>query len=209
MPAFNENFAFIVKTDKSLHDQIPVLSKETFEQYRADIAEYIGPLDEQRNKIISEEFAQEQTASNDELVMYIVINDDLHMSPGKVAAQAGHVVVEYMCSVAGAIRYVEIIRTRKKYYQGEDIIDPKVESEYKRLKNKWFQNDNWIDGGQVKIVLGANQKTIEKLAQLPNVYSIRDEGRTEIPAGSLTAVCFEPMKKSEQPKELKRLQLYK
>ena len=52
MSAIAENFAFIVKTEKPLHEQIPVLSREKLEQYKADIAKYLGPLDEQRNKII-------------------------------------------------------------------------------------------------------------------------------------------------------------
>lgn len=116
----------------------------------------------------------QENRSNDELVMYIVINKDLQMRPGKVVAQAGHVIVEYM-----------------------------------RQSDKQRLNDEWIKGGQVKVALGASQKTMEKLELLPNVYSIRDEGRTEIPADSLTAVCFKPMRRSEQPKVLKRLQLYK
>lgn len=43
MSAIAENFAFIVKTDKSLRDQIPVLSRETLEQYKADIEKHLVP----------------------------------------------------------------------------------------------------------------------------------------------------------------------
>lgn len=69
--------------------------------------------------------------------------------------------------------------------------------------------DQWIEQGQIKVVLGASQPTMEKLCLLPEVYFIIDEGRTEVPPNSLTALCFQPMVRGDAPREIKRLQLYK
>lgn len=124
------------------------------------------------------------TAKANELVMYIVVNRELEMSAGKIAAQVGHVIVKYMRKVCSAV-------------------------------SKEFCSDNqnlcdqWIKQGQIKVVLGASQPTMEKLCLLPGVYSIIDEGRTEVPPNSLTALCFQPMVRSDAPKEIRRLQLYK
>lgn len=115
----------------------------------------------------------------EELIMYIVINKDLPMSVGKTAAQAAHVCTEYIL----------------KTVQGS--------KEEKRIMQEWY------DQCQKKIVLGAHQNVMEKLAADPRFYPIRDNGYTEIPAGSLTAVCLGVHTKEEIHDVTKRLQLLK
>lgn len=123
------------------------------------------------NQEIFDGVSTTKKSKQSEYVMYIVVNSELGMSAGKIAAQVGHVIVNYML-------------------QNESI------------------NSEWINNGQPKIVLGADQKTMEELLQFPDTYCTYDGGRTEIPPNSLTALCFAPIKRKDAPKEIRRLHLY-
>jgi peptidyl-tRNA hydrolase len=60
------------------------------------------------------------------------------------------------------------------------------------------------------VVLKADQKEFEKLKDLPNFHVlVKDNGLTEVVAGTETCICFLPMKKSLAPKPIKRLQTLK
>jgi peptidyl-tRNA hydrolase len=109
----------------------------------------------------------------DELIQYYVVNQDLNMSTGKVAAQVAHVAT--------------IIAM---YEGGNDNF------------HNWFQKSD-----QKKIILKGKQKDLEKLID-QGFYYIRDNGLTEIPAGSLTVAGLPPMPKSEAQQYVKRLRLY-
>ena len=125
-------------------------------------------------------------------VMYIVVNKDLNMSPGKLAAQVGH-GVERVC---GYYKYIwdicnslENEDTSKNYYE---FINNFVE---------------WRNEGQsTKIVLGADTKTFNKLKSKLSSFVITDAGRTEIAPNTETVICFSPMEK-DSDKDIKRLQL--
>ena len=123
------------------------------------------------NQEILDGVSTTKKSKQSEYVMYIVVNSELGMSTGKIAAQVGHVIVNYM------------------------------------LQNEYI-NPDWINNGQPKIVLGADQKTMEELLQFPDTYYIYDGGRTEVPRNSLTALCFAPMLRKEAPKEIRRLRLF-
>jgi len=107
----------------------------------------------------------------DELVQYFVVNKELNMSPGKIAAQVAHVATNITYNEHGTEDWEE-----------------------------WFEND------QPKIVLRGKEKDLLKLIEM-GAYSIRDNGRTEIPENSLTCVGFPPTSKSEMKRILGRLQL--
>ena len=113
-----------------------------------------------------------------ELIMYIIINKDLGMSTGKTAAQASHSCTNYLVHTLS---------------NGSD--------EEKQKMFKWYNN------AQKKIVLGAHQKIMEKLEKDPRCFAIHDNGLTEIPAGSLTAICLGVHTKEEVIDITKRLQL--
>ena len=113
-----------------------------------------------------------------ELVMYIVINKDLGMSSGKIAAQASHSCTEYL------VHTLTI---------GEEA-----------ERTKMFE---WYNDAQKKIVLGAHQKVMEKLEKDSRFFAIYDNGLTEIPSGSLTAICLGVHKKEDIKNVIKRLQL--
>lgn len=147
------------------------ISKKSMKKYFKE--NYIEPVKLEQNI---------KQINQDELVMYIILNKDLHMSTGKAAAQAGHVVVNYM----------------EALYNG-------TQDSHEQLA----AHQHWLSNSQPKIVLQAHQNQMQKLLQLSGAYHIIDEGRTEIPADSLTAICFKPMPRSAAPKELRRLQLYR
>lgn len=112
-----------------------------------------------------------------EIVMYIIINKDLKMSPGKIAAQAAHVAV-------------------KAYAQSPTS----------------YIADLWYKGSYAKIILKASEYEIKELSKkyTDTTFITIDEGRTEIPKGSLTALAFCPMYKDtvdEIVPEIKNLKL--
>lgn len=75
------------------------------------------------------------------------------------------------------------------------------------LENQHTQEfKDWYDNGktQTKIVLKGNQKLLEELEHQGHIF-IRDNGLTEIDAGSLTCVCLGLHDKLEG--KLRRLRL--
>jgi PTH2 family peptidyl-tRNA hydrolase len=108
-----------------------------------------------------------------EIIQYYIVNKDITMSPGKLAAQVAHVAT-----------IIAMDNFHESYFQ------------------EWFNND------QKKIILKGKEKTLLRLIEHPFVYYIRDNGLTEIPKGTLTAIGFIPMYRSEAQEYIKRLQLY-
>jgi len=120
-------------------------------------------------------------------VMYIVVNKDLNMSPGKLAAQVGH-GVEKIC---GYYKYTWDIC--ESLGNGDtNFIDTFLE---------WQ-----VEGQSTKIVLGADTKTFNKLQKKVHNFIIVDAGRTEITPDTKTVICFFPMEK-DSDKDIKKLQL--
>ena len=124
----------------------------------------------------------------DEIVMYLCVRTDLPMSPGKVAAQVGH-------GVQLAIRRAEVLTVTKN---SDDL-------------------RNWEAGDYAKVILGGDKRDFEKLCKLASedatlgsrLVKVIDNGRTEVPAGSMTILAFVPMRKSEAKKWVGRLRLYR
>ena len=111
------------------------------------------------------------------------------MGRGKIASQCCHAACE-------ATRILERNGRKCPYYQG------------------------WLKDGETKIVLRATEKEILKLTdeyQVDRVVkresqqlwctSVRDAGRTQIPAGSLTCIAFRPSPKDEIPQQVKKFKL--
>lgn len=119
--------------------------------------------------------------SNDELIQYFIVNKDLNMSTGKIAAQCSHVAT------------IVAIKESDWNIVGMD-------------KVKIFFN--WYNDNQKKIVLQAHEKDLQNLVD-EGFYYIRDNGLTEIPANSLTCVSLGVMTRAEAKPYVKRLQLLK
>lgn len=116
--------------------------------------------------------------NNDELIMYFIINQDLNMSPGKIAVQIGHGVADTLL--------VPMMSNR----DSEDFINYK----------KWYTENN-----QKKLVFRAKEKKVKELAE--KFWGIYDLGLTEIPKDSLTCACLGIMSRQEAEPYIKRLQL--
>ena len=117
---------------------------------------------------------------DDEYKMYILVNADAKMGKGKIASQVGHAVM--------AVTEIMII-------------------EYPTEWHKYKCNRI-----HAKICLKASNDLINEIyekydyLQHPNkkvwCSGIKDIGRTQVEPGTLTAIAFNPMKKSSMPKIL-------
>jgi peptidyl-tRNA hydrolase len=119
--------------------------------------------------------------------MWIVINSDLKkMGGGKIGAQSAHAACAWERELAVKSRASDV-RVR----------EDKQTAAYKA----------WVAHQEPKIVLGAKQdEMLAMLAKYPELTrAIHDAGKTQIPAGSLTAIAFCPMRVDQQPPELKAL----
>lgn len=135
----------------------------------------------------------------DQWVMYLIVRESLGMSTGKTGAQCGHVV--------GMIydRRDEL-KDELRAWQREP--EPKSEVP-KEVLNAINQFNCWKQDHIRKVVLRASDKEWEKVkAEVPH-FIVRDAGYTEVPAGSETVIGLWPMKKSQAPKVVRRLQVLK
>lgn len=98
--------------------------------------------------------------------IYLIVNQDLEMSAGKLGSQTGH-GVEYIMKY-----YMEHEEDRQEYYDYENAGSTKIilkakENKLRALHDK-FPNDSFL---------------------------VFDAGKTEIPTGSLTVLAFKPLTK--------------
>lgn len=105
------------------------------------------------------------------MIQTFLVNTDLKMRKGKIAAQTAHGETLYMSDVYGPL--------------------------HKDMKER---NGIWVNGGMHKIVLKATEREmIETINILNNLdimcYSVRDFGLTQVPEGSFTVLAIEPLEK--------------
>jgi len=110
--------------------------------------------------------------------MYILVDSNLKMTKGKIAAQVGHVVQQITETII------------VNYY--EKHADPRNESHMLTYDNY----KNWNSQGSAKIVLRATHEELENiiLSHGNQIKYIRDAGLTQVAPNSLTVVAFIPMK---------------
>lgn len=124
--------------------------------------------------------------SDDKIVEYIIINKELGMGVGKAAGQVAHV----QTIIDNKIRYIAGLK----------------ELNEKDLSVLGWYEDWFLNGSQTKIILRAKEKDLLKAIEM-GAFPIRDNGLTEIPAGSLTVVGFLPQPKSNLQEFTRRFQL--
>lgn len=134
------------------------------------------------------------------LVEYILVNKELNMSVGKIAGQVAHV----QTVIDNKIFELD----DKIYFLSEEILDEDIMdirfAKEKELINNYY---DWLySGSQTKIILRAKEKDLLKAIDMGAMY-IRDNGLTEIPSGSLTAVGFFPQPKDNLVDFTKKFQL--
>lgn len=111
----------------------------------------------------------------DEIVQYFVVNNEVKMSKGKVAAQVAHAAT--LCA----------------YYA------------YSGFLRDWYEE--WFNSSMTKIVLQGNQAELANVTTWQRSVHVIDEGRTEIPTGTLTVVGLMPMPRSEAKEIVGHLKL--
>lgn len=110
--------------------------------------------------------------SQDRLVMYVVIPRSLKMSAGKVGATCGHAVQLMMQD------YWKV-----KELHGSDRADCR-------------RMIAWLETSYPKIVLGASDEEFKIVRHLDGAIPVVDIGLKEVAPGSVTAVGFWPMLKT-------------
>lgn len=134
------------------------------------------------------------------LVEYILVNKELNMGVGKIAGQVAHVQTVIDNKI---FELDDKIYFLSEEILDEDIMDTRFAKE-KELINNYY---DWLySGSQTKIILRAKEKDLLKAIDMGAVY-IRDNGLTEIPLGSLTAVGFFPQPKDNLVDFTKKFQL--
>jgi PTH2 family peptidyl-tRNA hydrolase len=123
----------------------------------------------------------EPEKSSNDLVMYIVVNEDLKMKPGKIASQVAH--------IAGLITEEIIEKSFMINPTPKECID------YKK----------WKLSGHAKIVLKASKQQMIELINVHKARYVIDEGRTQIEPESLTVVGFYP--RSDMKETMKSFKL--
>lgn len=134
------------------------------------------------------------------LVEYILVNKELNMGVGKIAGQVAHVQTVIDNKI---FELDDKIYFLSEEILDEDIMDTRFAKE-KELINNYY---DWLySGSQTKIILRAKEKDLLKAIDMGAMY-IRDNGLTEIPSGSLTAVGFFPQPKDNLVDFTKKFQL--
>jgi peptidyl-tRNA hydrolase len=129
----------------------------------------------------ADRFIEETFHGNpEEAVQYYLVNQDLKMGKGKVAAQVAH---------AATINCFRIMEFRNRYH---------------RKNYKLFLE--WYHSIMKKIILKAPQELMEKYEALGYI-AIRDKGYTQIAPDSLTVVCLGVMRRKDVPQEIQNLSL--
>lgn len=136
----------------------------------------------------------------EKLVEYILVNKELNMSVGKIAGQVAHV----QTVIDNKIFELD----DKIYFLSEEILDEDImDTRYAKEKELINNYYDWLySGSQTKIILRAKEKDLLKAIDMGAEY-IRDNGLTEIPSGSLTAVGFFPQPKDNLVDFTKKFQL--
>lgn len=116
--------------------------------------------------------------AEDHIIMYLVINTSLNMSPGKLAAHTAHGADQLRKQYHILFNSSELIREWENTGYTKIVLSAPTEIEWNKIK----------------------ELSCDKVV-------IKDAGRTEIEANSETCAAFIPMRKSERPAILKKLRL--
>ena len=129
---------------------------------------------------------QDELFREEELAMYILINEDIKISKGKLAGQTAHASMTWL--------YRNYIRQ----YNGLLVCNTEEKREFL---------DKYMEC-QKKIILKCPQSILEELEATQNYITIRDKGLTELSPNTLTCVCVGVIDKHKAPDWIKNLKLY-
>jgi PTH2 family peptidyl-tRNA hydrolase len=128
--------------------------------------------------------SSDKSNTTKEYTSYLIINDDLKMSKGKIAAQSAHAILN-------VYRFMTSTNTVNEAWEkcGEKIVALKASGEI-----------------IMQILSEYGTEHIAKKNKL-NVFPVFDAGRTEVAAGSLTVIATTPISDDIKPDILKILKL--
>ena len=128
---------------------------------------------------------------NDPIVLYVIVRQELNMSPGKIASQACHGVQKFL------LNYFRLLAFKAKLHETL----PAHEEACIGLTTEWLGN------GSRKVVLKANEKEWSEVRETygKDCFVVSDCGLTEVVKGSETCMVLSVMRKSQASKHVKEL----
>lgn len=141
----------------------------------------------------SPEAVAKRAFQEDPVVMYLIVREEIEMTRGKLGAQTGH-----------ATQMMQLQHQFTMLSRFAPGLFPRILSESQML-----MFDEWLATSFRKVTLRASDKEWAKLKELyqkPEAVIVVDAGLTELEPGTETVMALLPMKKSERPKLVKRLQ---
>ena len=132
----------------------------------------------------------DRATQEDPWVMYFVVNRDLNMSTGKIAAQVGHAAHILM------LKYFETKQLKTQNASQKELV---------------ANFESWMEASFRKIVLSADTNKFTKLISEmgSDIVVVKDAGLTEIAPGSLTVAGVFPLLKSNAPRIIRKMQALK
>lgn len=157
------------------------------------------------------EAVQSRASQEDPIVMYFIVRESLGMGTGKACAQTGHAAV---MTTLDYFKLKDCSRSLQKSIQSMTESDPdkvKALADYKEIAPLLSIFGEWLSSSYRKVTLTANDKEWAKVKAELGLYRslVVDAGLTQIPAGSETVIGLWPMRKSQRPPCVKRLQALK
>lgn len=131
----------------------------------------------------------------DPFVMYLILRESLKMSNGKMCVSVGH-AVQLLFE-----KYLDLRSTQ---------VGNCLEF-YNLIKEKTDDFEAWQGSFYRKVILVANDKIFNSIKEdfKSSLVTVVDLGLVEVPPNSETCIGLFPMRKSESPKIIKKLQTLK
>ena len=127
--------------------------------------------------------SKKNSSESKDMSAYIIVNETLKMSKGKIASQSAHGILSmHRFLLANNINHIKWLSI------GEKIVVVKTSQDVMK-----------------KLLIEYNEKLIN--SNTLNLFPIFDAGRTEVESGSLTVIVLTPISDDKKPDWLKELKL--
>lgn len=189
--------------DKSFYpgDTVFIKTGKLNDELEEDILP-IGMYTQKTNELLTDSIPKNIQAvpfKEEDVCLYLAVNKALDISTGKAGAQISHAVKNYMHNVINTPRNPKNQRNYKTILQ----YDLMCSKEFEQALYEYYRIN-----AQKTIVLAMKEKDLKKFEEKGYIV-IRDNGLTEIPPNTLTAIAFGIVPKSLKPKFLNSFQLLK